>query len=235
MNASQTARERARAQLTREITEAARRRLATEGATGLSLRAVARELGMASSAVYRYFPSKEDLLTALIIDAYNALGQAVEEADAAVDAADFPGRWRAACHGARDWALAHPHEYALLFGSPVPGYRAPQDTVGPAVRDTAVLGRIVAEAHRAGALDAEPGPAAPAEPLDLAPVVRSLFPGSPEDVVARALTAWAGLYGWIGFEAFGQFDDVMGDRTNAFDQHVARLAAVVGLPGRATA
>ncbi|GAB3890218.1 hypothetical protein GCM10027612_34050 [Microbispora bryophytorum subsp. camponoti] len=152
MNASRTARERVRAELIREITDIARRQLATEGAVGLSLRAVAREMGMVSSAIYRYFPSRDDLLTALIIDGYNALGEAVERADAACARDDFAGRWLAVCRAVRTWALAHPHEYALLYGSPVPGYAAPQDTVAAAVRDTAVYGRIVAEAHRAGRL-----------------------------------------------------------------------------------
>ena len=78
MSASRTARERVRAELTREITGIARRQLATEGATGLSLRAIAREMGMASSAIYRYFASRDELLTALIIDGYNAVGEAVE-------------------------------------------------------------------------------------------------------------------------------------------------------------
>src|ERR1700749_193782 len=75
-----TARERARAELTREIKEEARRQLAATGAGGLSLRAVAKELGMVSSALYRYYPRRDDLLTALIIDAYNALGAAAEQA-----------------------------------------------------------------------------------------------------------------------------------------------------------
>ena len=84
-------RARVRAELTREITDAARRQLASDGAAALSLRAVARELGMASSAVYRYFPSRDDLLTALIIDGYNAVGEAVERADAQAETGDFGG------------------------------------------------------------------------------------------------------------------------------------------------
>src|ERR1700727_2412123 len=107
-----TARERARAELTREIKEEARRQLAATGANGLSLRAVARELGMVSSALYRYYPSRDDLLTALIIDAYDALGAAAEGA-----IADTTGpavlQWLAACHAIRDWATSPPHEYAL--------------------------------------------------------------------------------------------------------------------------
>ena len=146
MNASRTARERVRAELTREITDTARRHLATEGAAGLSLRAVAREMGMVSSAIYRYFPSRDDLLTALIIDGYNAIGAAVEKADGACRRDDYAGRWLAASRAVRTWALAHPHEYALVYGSPVPGYQAPQQTIGPASRVAAVLG---ADHHRA--------------------------------------------------------------------------------------
>src|SRR5262249_58783161 len=102
MNAGRTARERARAELTREIKDEARRQLVTSGAGGLSLRAVARELGMVSSALYRYFPSRDDLLTALIIDAYDAIGAAVEEAIAAVPSEAPPEdapreRWTRAC------------------------------------------------------------------------------------------------------------------------------------------
>ena len=87
---------------------------------------------MVSSAIYRYFPSRDDLLTALIIDGYNAIGEAAEQAEAACPAGDFAGRWRAVGQAIRDWALAHPHEYALVYGSPVPGYRAPEQTIGPA-------------------------------------------------------------------------------------------------------
>src|SRR6201991_2556960 len=126
------ARERARAELTREIKEEARRQLAAAGADALSLRAVARELGMVSSALYRYYPSRDDLLTALIIDAYNALGAAAEHALACP--APARERWIAACHAIRDWARSNPHEYALIYGSPVPGYRAPEATIGPASR-----------------------------------------------------------------------------------------------------
>ena len=106
MSASRTARERARAELTREIKEEARRQVAAEGAQGLSLRAVARQLGMVSSAVYRYYPSRDSLLTALIIDAYDSLGAAVETADAGQPRSDLRGRWRAICHSAGNWAVA---------------------------------------------------------------------------------------------------------------------------------
>jgi AcrR family transcriptional regulator len=103
-------------------------------------------MGMASSAVYRYFPSRDELLTRLIIDGYDALGAAAEDAD---DPTALPReRWLAACRAVRSWALTHPHEYALLYGSPVPGYAAPRDTVPSAARVGVVLGRILGDAAR---------------------------------------------------------------------------------------
>ena len=149
-----SARERVRAELTAEITDAARRQLAEVGAAALSLRAVAREVGMVSSAVYRYFPSRDDLLTRLIIDGYDDLGVAAEAED---DPTAAPAeRWLAVCRAVRAWALTHPHEYALLYGSPVPGYSAPVDTVPAASRVGIVLGRILGDAARDGALPRQP-------------------------------------------------------------------------------
>ncbi|WP_433141727.1 TetR/AcrR family transcriptional regulator [Actinomadura nitritigenes] len=227
-----TVRERVRAELIREITGIAREQLATEGAAGLSLRAVAREMGMASSAIYRYFPSRDDLLTALIIDGYNAVGEAVEQADATAREAgtSFPGRWLAVCRSVRAWALAHPHEYALLYGSPVPGYEAPEDTVPAAMRDTVVFARLVSEAHAAGALEPA-GPCPPAPPVlgeDLARGRAALLIDAPDDVVARAFTAWAGLYGTVSFELFGQFNNVIEERAAYFDHAMTLLGRLVG-------
>jgi len=146
-----TARERARAELTREIKEEARRQLAATGAHGLSLRAVAKELGMVSSALYRYYPSRDDLLTALIIDAYNALGEAAEGAIAgAGPAVPARERWLAACHAIRDWARSNLHQYALIYGSPVPGYRAPEATIGPAARVPLAFAGVLEDAGAAG-------------------------------------------------------------------------------------
>ena len=98
-------RARVRAEMITEIKTIARRHLETDGAN-LSLRAVARDMGMVSSALYRYFASRDDLLTALILDAYNALGEAAEAADAAVtDRSQLRARWLATARGIRGWAL----------------------------------------------------------------------------------------------------------------------------------
>ncbi|HEY2304322.1 MAG TPA: TetR/AcrR family transcriptional regulator [Streptosporangiaceae bacterium] len=233
MNASRTARERVRAELIREITEIARRQLATEGATGLSLRAVAREMGMVSSAIYRYFPSRDDLLTTLIIDGYNAVGAAVEKAEAACPPQDYAGRWLAACRAVRNWALAHPHEYALVYGSPVPGYQAPERTIGPASRPAVVFGKIIGDAYRAGATADLPAPRVPV-PASFAPDAARLrdtiLEAVPDHIAAAALIAWSGLFGLVSFELFGQFENVVTDRAAFFDHGAAGLGSLTGLP-----
>jgi len=222
------ARARVRAELTREIADAARRHLAAEGATALSLRAVARELGMASSAVYRYFPSRDDLITRLIIDAYDALGAAAEQAEAGAPRGDLPGRFRAVCRAVRTWAKAHPHEYALVYGSPVPGYAAPEATTGPASRVGVVLCRIVAEGLAAGTVDPGTDGADAALEPDL-PAQLGLLAGPGSSLAARALQVWTSLFGLVGFELFGHTHNVVADHDAYFDAAVDRLAALVGL------
>jgi AcrR family transcriptional regulator len=278
-NAGQTARERARAELTREIKEEARRQLAEVGPHGLSLRAVARELGMVSSALYRYFPSRDDLLTALIIDAYNAIGSAAEAAIAkaggpeagrpeaggpeagrpeaggpeagAPEAGTAPARarWAAACRTIRGWALAHPHEYALIYGSPVPGYRAPEATIGPASRVPLAFVSVLADAAESGALPdsgALPGSAhaIQATPLPAgvladhaAALSAALSAGLhatgartvPADMLVRAVIAWTQLFGMVSFELFGQFVGSFEPADALFEHAVAQMATFVGL------
>ncbi|QKW26334.1 TetR/AcrR family transcriptional regulator [Streptomyces seoulensis] len=227
MNTAKGARARARTEITAAIKEAARGQLVAEGAAKLSLRAVARELGMVSSALYRYFPSRDDLLTALIIDAYDSLGAAAEKAHHAVADAAPLERWTAVCVAVRAWALAHPHEYALIYGSPVPGYTAPQTTVPAAARVGLLLIGIVRDAHEQGRLT---GPALPAElGREAERMTADLAPGLPPEAVTALVAAWAQLYGLVGFELFGQFHRVVEDREPFFRHAVVRLARGVGL------
>ena len=231
MTAHSTARERVRAEITREITDTARAQLAAGGAAALSLRAVARDLGMVSSAIYRYFASRDELLTALIIDGYNAIGAAVENADATCARDDYRGRWLAGCRAARGWAAAHPHEYALIYGSPVPGYQAPADTIAPAARSAVVFGRLISDAHAAGQL--APVRCGQPVPRELSGDARRLretvMAAVPDDVIVAALTAWAGIFGVISFELFGQFTNVVTDTAAYFDHAAGCLARLMGL------
>jgi AcrR family transcriptional regulator len=231
MSASRTARDRVRAELTQEIKDEARRQLAAEGADRLSLRAVARQLGMVSSALYRYFPSRDELLTALIIDAYDAIGAAAATPDAGQPAADLRGRWRAACRAIRAWAREHPHEYALIYGSPVPGYQAPQDTIAPAGRVPLVLVGLIRESWIAGTLapafEAPRLSAVLTEQTDR--LAAAIAPEVPGPVLARALIAWTQLFGMISFELFGQFVGSVDPSADFFEHATEQMADFVGL------
>lgn len=222
-----TARARARAELTDEIKSAARRQLAEVGAADLSLRAVARELGMVSSAVYRYFASRDEMLTALVIDAYDAVGARAEQA-----ARDQRGgvevRWLRVAQAIRDWAGSHPHEYALVYGSPVPGYRAPVDTIGPAARPGAAALSVVAQGVDAGEVNTAKTLAVPRSlHADLVRLRDQVAPGVPDEVLARALVAWTQLFGAISFELFGHFHGVITDADEFFEHQVRRSARCI--------
>ncbi|MEU0667472.1 TetR/AcrR family transcriptional regulator [Streptomyces lavendulocolor] len=283
------ARARARDEVTAAIKDEARRQLAAEGAAKLSLRAVARELGMVSSALYRYFPSRDDLLTALIVDAYDALGAAAEAAlratGPAASSAGAPaaapvtsgtgaptatratpgagasaaspgpaapgapatpgapptpgasdpagpqvtprGRWVVVCGAVREWAKAHPHEYALIYGSPVPGYSAPQATVAPASRAAHVLLAVLREAHRADGV--APPPLAADLRAEGERLAAELAPDLPPALVLAFVGAWCQLFGLVSFEVFGHFHRVVEDPEAFFTHAADRLGRDLGL------
>jgi len=222
-SAPRTARERARAELTREIVETAKQHLVTEGPAGLSLRAVARDLGMVSSAIYRYFPSRDELLTRLIIDAYNDVGDAADAADAQHARDDYLGRWMAVCRATRGWALEHPQQWALIYGSPVPGYAAPQDTIGPGTRVSITLTQILGDALQAGVHP---------EPVDVPrKVVKAIKPlkdflpyAIPDSLLIGGMMARTQLFGHISLELDGQFTNTVDD-LDVFFEHIMKVTA----------
>jgi AcrR family transcriptional regulator len=183
---------------------------------------------MVSSAIYRYFPSRDDLLTRLIIDAYNALGDAVEEAERAETRSDLRGRWLAIAHGARDWAIEHPQEWSLIYGSPVPGYAAPPDTVGPASRMTTLLAAILADLQAGGGVE-DPHPVPRLVQAALEPVRETVPAFVPDDLVVRGLMAWTSLIGTISLEINGQFHNVVADMPEYYDHAMRRIAEVLDL------
>lgn len=113
------------------IKQIAWKQVAESGASALSLRAIARELNVTAPAIYNYYPSRDDLVTALIIDAYQDFGDAQLTAVAEVPEADLAGRLAAAGKAYRSWAITYPERYQLIFGTPIPGYIAPVDQVQP--------------------------------------------------------------------------------------------------------
>ncbi|GAB4009542.1 TetR/AcrR family transcriptional regulator [Nocardioides ultimimeridianus] len=228
-----TPRERARTQTMREIVEIGRRHLAEHGAAALSLRAVARDLGVVSSAVYRYVRSRDELITLLVVEGYDELGDAVDAAVAAAPAGRHRERFLAAGRAVRGWALAEPATYALLYGGPVPGYAAPEErTTGPGTRVARTLLEILAEAHAAGRLESPPrlrvGPGLAA---GLAGIRSQFELDLPQAVLVRAVLAWTGLFGAVSFEVFGQYGpDGLGDPEALFELHLAAVADDLGLP-----
>lgn len=178
---------------------------------------------MVSSAVYRYFPSRDHLLTALIVEAYDSVGAAAEAAEGAVRRTDLMGRWLALALATRAWAVDHPHQWALIFGTPIPGYQAPTDTIDPAARIPVLLLGLGAEA----AIRREGEPADPTPPMPNAVHhdLRTLADGAgvplSDHDLARGIAAWTSLVGSISFELFGHLHNVITDY-EAFFTHQMR-------------
>jgi AcrR family transcriptional regulator len=221
-----------RARIEADIIRIGRRQLAEVGAAALSLREVARELGMVSSAVYRYVESRDDLLTQLIIAAYDSLGEAAEAAsERASDAGDL-SRWVAVGDAIRTWALERPHEYLLLYGTPVPGYAAPDDTVSPGTRVSLALVGVVHDAARAGRLDdvapfVSPVPAALAH--DLGELSRLIDVDDDPARLAAVLFGWTQLFGHLSFELTSQTRGMVGDHGEFFRHAVTSSGRAIGL------
>jgi AcrR family transcriptional regulator len=154
---SMSRRERLRDNTRDEIKALARQQMATSGTAALSLGAIARAMEMVPSALYRYYASRDDLITALIVDAFDALGQATADADAQVPASNYGARMLAATLAYRAWALANPADFLLIFGTPIPGYDAPPEPTNAAVHRTfSVFQSILHAASAAGSLQPPP-------------------------------------------------------------------------------
>lgn len=220
-----------------ELLASARERLGTDGAANLSLRAVARDLGISSSAVYRYVESRDALLTLLIVEAYDAVGLVAEDAAARARAAgSSPAQtWLAVARGVRAWALANPHSFELIYGTPVPGYKAPQDTVPAALRIWTVIVSIMLEAFGDGSL-APAGPDFDPRGLVTAEALAYAGMGAPGEApvetaraVVQSFTLFASLVGGLTAELYGHLHRVAEDYSGVFDAMIGTAAAGVGL------
>ncbi|MEU8693536.1 TetR/AcrR family transcriptional regulator [Streptomyces sp. NPDC048665] len=189
---AQTPRERYRAQVQAEIKERAWEQIATAGVPALSLNAVAKQMGMSGPALYRYFAGRDELITELVRDAYRSLAETFRAAsDTGADLAGL-------AHALRDWALADPQRYFLIYGTPVPGYHAPEDTTG-------LADQIMTTLLDACTALAEDRPATPfSTHLE---GNRHWAEGHPAPPTAlhRALTFWTRLHGVLSLELAGHF------------------------------
>ncbi|WP_208619889.1 TetR/AcrR family transcriptional regulator [Mycobacterium scrofulaceum] len=221
-------RQESREQIESRIVELGRRQLVDHGAAGLSVRAIARDLGMVSSAVYRYVASRDELLTLLLVDAYSDLADAV---DRARDAADelWSDDVIAIARATRQWAVAHPSRWALLYGSPVPGYHAPPDrTVSVGTRVVAAFFDAVAAGIATGDIRLTDTVAPQPMSSDFERIRQEFgFPGD-DQVVAKCFLLWAGVLGAISLEVFGQYGaDTLTDPEAVFDAQLRLLVDVL--------
>jgi AcrR family transcriptional regulator len=217
--------------MTAEILAVAGAHVARDGAAALSLRSIARDLGMAPSALYRYFDGRDALLSALILDAYEALATEAERAaDATQAEASDAERWLAVPRALRLWALEHPHQWGLIFGTPVPGYEAPEDTVEPYARVAAALVRPLVAAKEAGRLRPD-GVRRVSDELRaaVAPVSEGLLPGVPVDKVVLALLAWTTIIGTISLEVFGHWRKTVWEPGLLFEAAIRQAGDTIGL------
>jgi AcrR family transcriptional regulator len=229
-NILQSARDRAREEVSAEIVDVARRQLAAEGAGEVSVRAVAREMNIASSAVYRYFPSRDDLLNGIIHQGFIELARHVNAAEREVDRTDFAGRWMAIAYATWQWSSAHPQEHNLMFASPVPGYQTPLDKLNPSV---VIPGLIMSIAQDA----AEAGRTLPVSDVDIPRRVkidlksfRTLLGLSLGDQpLARSVLTWMTLVGCISFRLLGHARNAAHDTDGLFDFQMRLLGRDLGL------
>lgn len=210
-------REANRLKTTATILRAARREIAEHGGGGLSMRAVAREVGMVSSAVYRYFPTREALLTAMIIESYGNLAAALDE----VRAKRPDQRWRALARAMRAWARANPHEFQLIYGTPIPGYVAPPETVPAA----AAAVRPFLEVGARHAVEAFSGRALTAQMT----VMNDAAPGSDPSGSAAVIAELAALVGMLTLELAGHLVGSADPADHLVDALLDRQVATLGL------
>ncbi|WEV24327.1 TetR/AcrR family transcriptional regulator [Streptomyces sp. 71268] len=212
--ATTTPRERYRAQVRTEIKERAWEQIATTGASALSLNAIAKQMGMSGPALYRYFANRDDLITALIRDAYRSLADACRLATEAGHGPDLA----ALAHALRDWALADPQRYFLVYGTPVPGYHAPEDT-------TAITREIMTLMLDACAALPASGPASP---FDAHLADHREWTGdhpAPPAALHRALSFWTRLHGLLSLELAGHFAGMDFDPAEMFAAELDALLA----------
>ena len=225
-------RERARTATIEEIKSTALELMRETGTTDARFTDIARSMGMTPPALYRYFADRDELLTALITDAYDDLGGTVAAARDGVGERGIGGRWLAAAEAYRQWAHREPQQFALIFGLPVAGYLAPQEgpTTEAASRAMSQLAALFTEAQVTGKLrqplvrEVDPAFTKCAES-------EAKFSAIPPENFQAMMHAWASLHGFTCLEAFNHLDWMEPDARDAlFRSQVLMAAKAAGLP-----
>lgn len=224
-------RERTRLATRNEILETARQQIAQEGASALSLRAIARKMGLTAPALYRYFQNRDELVTALIVEAFTSLSDALLATHDTFATAARAERLGAMMVTYRTWALAHPQDYALIFGTPIPGYQAPLEITGPpAQRALGLLAAEIAEALSTGEVHPAPEYANPSPALErqMAHWRDAYGYETPLAALHLALVGWTRLHGLVSLELFQQIPASAGDPGEIYQLEVQVLLQQIG-------
>ena len=216
-----------------DIKASARRLMAERGTAGLSMRAIARDLGITAPALYYYYPSLDSLITALILDSFNDLADASAAARDAQLSGSALDRVIAAAEAYRQWALEHPVDFILINGSPIPGYHAPADLTGPAAaRALEVNIEVMADALASGELPMTSEVAQMPDSLrqTLAQLRAERHYEWPVEAIYLALVGWIQAYGLIALEVYNDLQPLIGEQSGTLFRH--RLRHGLGLPDR---
>lgn len=186
------------------IKETAWKQIAEFGAPALSLRAIARELKITAPAIYNYFPDRDALVTALIIDAFTSFGDWQFEARDAVPEHDPKGRLEAIGLAYRDWANTFPQRYQLIFGTPIPGYKAPIEKTFPAsARSLSALVSVVEELRVSGKLTVDTFPKVKSE-YKVSLEMWQTYGGNADLLsLSVAMIIWSRVHGIVSLELQG--------------------------------
>jgi len=230
--ASQTRRERLRDATCDEIKTTARQQMAEEGTAAISLRSIARRMGITAPALYRYYADRDALITALIADAYTDLADTLEQARDNVPATAHAQRIYTAALAYRRWALDHPTDYILIFGNPIPSFHAPMDETLPAARRTMnVFIELLQAAWQSGA--ANP----PAEYTDLLPQFQDRIVGGPDffahdmphPAIELSMVMWGRWHGMISLELFNHAQPLIADPGELYRFELIALLQRMGM------
>jgi AcrR family transcriptional regulator len=207
------------ANLQEAIKETTWKQITEFGAAALSLRAIARELNITAPAIYNYYPSRDDLVTALIVDAFTALG----ESQRTVTTPDLVARLADQGLMYRQWAISSPQRYQLIFGTPIPGYHAPEELTNPAA--AAALSPLV-ETIQAGFLAKRfRVPRAPltAALMSMLEAWQKFIGGADLEVLYAALVTWSRVHGLVSLELGGHIPPFITDPGEVFRREIENL------------
>lgn len=207
--------------LNSEIKTIAWEQIAEHGAAALSLRRIARALGIAAPSIYHYFPNRDALVTALIVDAFNSLAETLRRAAFAVSLQDYPARMATLGRAYRQWTLSQPQRYQLIFGTPIPSYIAPEEVTLPAASAGFVpLIETLQAAFSAGRLRKDTLPPMTPDLASMLDAWQQVEGRADREVLYLALIFWSRIHGLMMFEINGQFPSFISDPGEVFEREM---------------